>query len=84
MKCKNCDNSYLATVYGYVNGPCMVTEDKKLVYGFQDCDDIHISLCINCGQVVGNFPLKINKVKEDEDKRIHQVEEFYKHIKTKW
>jgi len=83
MKCKNCDNSYLATVYGDMKGPCMVDENKKLIYAFQDGDDVHISLCLNCGQVVGNFPVNIIKNKKINDGEFF-VEEFYRHIKTKW
>ena len=55
----------------------MVTEDKKYVYAFQDIDDVHISLCLNCGKVVGDFPVNIIK---REDSKHPQLKKHYNHI----
>lgn len=65
MKC--CKIPNIATLYGYINGPAIVldegskTSKRKCCYGFQSCDDIEITFCLNCGQIEGTFPKVISE-----------------------
>ena len=76
MKCQTCKSERVASASAHCSDLCAVSigqnEESDYVprdMGIGGGDDMHITYCLDCGQIQGKFPLPpcaLEGVKEDE------------------
>lgn len=72
--CQRCESNRIAFLggqsndYGYAHFQGKTQEGYlPFVKNLCDCDGCDFSVCLDCGQVQGNFPVDINLHAADED-----------------
>jgi hypothetical protein len=71
MNCQRCKSERIASIYGKCSDLCVVTigENEHDGYvpddmGIGGGDDISFEVCLECGQIQGDFPLLMTNLEE--------------------
>jgi hypothetical protein len=71
MNCQRCKSERIASIYGKCSDLCVVTigENEHDGYvpddmGIGGGDDISFEVCLECGQIQGDFPLPMTNLEE--------------------
>lgn len=75
MKCRKCESERVANVNGKTSDLCFTSignmeKDGYVPYdfGIGGGDYIEFAYCLNCGQIVGNFPLPATTIERMDAK----------------